>query len=343
MKIASALLLRTSGRFFGLVLYFLCLAGVWSTAAQDHSALSTSPTFDQSPIQSRFPPVRFALLVETWQDEDVILVPDASGLYEVSLAPTGLANLNVYRETLYTFTPLAWINYRYSNALQFHLSQFVMPLHLSAIEDVPTLLFAHKAENLPPRWLTVLQVHGRFSLGAQDYDTLHYTLYAGMLSAENPHDLVAGVRLGYMAGTSGFTIGIDYLYGHYAISSDIFRSFYAVGSTQLPGSNVGVFGRPLLYEKDELFLVYQTFLHSAVEGGPPPLAIHAKPALHINQQWTVFYRFNRLHSRSGIAKMPGRAIGLKFQPIPSITLHAEFIMKHVAAPGGFWVAGTVHF
>ena len=75
----------------------------------------------------------------------------------------------------------------------------------------------------------------------------------------------------------------------------------------------------------------------------PPLAIHAKPALHINQQWTVFYRFNRLHSSSGIAKMPGHAIGLKFRPLPSITLHAEFIMKHVATPGGFWVAGTVRF
>ena len=80
MKIASAFLLSTSGRFFGLVLSLLFLAGVWSTAAQDHSAWSTPFTFDQPPIQSGFPPVRFALLVETWQDEDVILVPDSSGL-----------------------------------------------------------------------------------------------------------------------------------------------------------------------------------------------------------------------------------------------------------------------
>ena len=75
---------------------------------------------------------------------------------EVSLAPTGVATLNVSRDTLSTLTPLAWINYRYSNALQFHMSQFGMPLPLSASEDVPTLLFAHKAEHLPPRWLTVL-------------------------------------------------------------------------------------------------------------------------------------------------------------------------------------------
>ena len=77
------------------MLSLLFLAGVWSTAAQDHSAWSTPFTFDQPPIQSGFPPVRFALLVETWQDEDVRLVPDSSGLYEVSLAPTGVATLNV--------------------------------------------------------------------------------------------------------------------------------------------------------------------------------------------------------------------------------------------------------
>jgi hypothetical protein len=294
---------------------------VWTTAAQEHSTLSPPPTFDQPPIQSQYSPAPFIFLLETWGDEIVPLVSDSDGLYEAGLVPAGLANFNIYTAPFDTFTPLAWINYHLSDALQFHLSQFAMPFDLSTNADVPTLLSAHNAGNLPPRSLTVLQMHGKFSLGAKDADTLQYAFYAGMLTGENPYDFIAGVRLGYMAGASGFTIGIDYLYGRYATAGNIFGSLHALGDIQLPG-NTGISGRALL-------------------------AIHAKPAVHINRQWTVFYRFDRLHPRLGMSKMVEHAIGLKFRPLTHITLHAEFIMKQIEAPsldvGGFRFAGTFRF
>jgi hypothetical protein len=150
-----------------------------------------------------------------------------------------------------------------------------------------------------------------------------------------------------MAGTRGFTIGIDYLYGHYATSSGILSGFYAMGDTLLPGSNGGVFGPALLYEKSELLLIQPFFRRSVVEGEPPPLVIHAKPALHINRQWTVFYRFDRLHPRLGPSSMVEHAVGLKFRPQPHIAIQAEFVMKRIDAPsldvGGFRIGGTLRF
>jgi len=253
----------------------------------------------------------------------------------------------MYLENLDTFTPLAWINYTLSHALQFHLSQFGMPFDLSANADVPMLLSARYADNLPPRLLTVLQVHGKFSLGVKEDDTLHYAFYAGMLTAEAPDDVIAGARLGYMVGESGFTIGIDYAYGRYATASNLFRSFQSLSDTQLPESNAGVFGRSLLYDRSELFLIQQLTQRGVVAGEPPSVAIRAKPAVHINQQWTVFYRFNRLHPSLGMSKMVEHAIGLKFRPLNHIILQAEFIMKQIQAPsldvGGFRLAGTIRF
>ena len=347
MTAASALLSRAAGLFFGLVLSLLCLPGVWTTAAQEYSALLPPPMLDRPLVQRQYSPARFILLLETWDDEEIPLVSDSDSLYEARLVPARLAYFHVYTAPFDTFTPLAWINYSLSNALQFHLSQFVLPFDLSINTDVPTLLSVHKVENFPPRVLTVLQVHGKFSLGANDAGTLHYAFYAGLLTADNPDELIAGARLGYMAGTSGFTIGIDYLYGRYATTSNIFGSFHALANTQLPGSNVGIFGQALLYERSELFLIQQGFLRGVVDDGHLFLAIRARPAVHITRQWTIFYRFDRLHPRLGMSKMVEHAIGLKFRPLTHITLQAEFIMKQIEAPsldvGGGRFAGTFRF
>jgi hypothetical protein len=342
MTAASALLSRAAGLFFGLVLSLLCLPGVWTTAAQEHSTLLSSPMVNQPPVQQQYSPARFLLLLATWDDEEDPLVSDSDSLYAARLA-----HFHVYTAAFDTFTPLAWINYSLSNALQFHLSQFVLPFDLSINAGVPTPLSAHTAENLPPSVLTILQVHGKFSLGTDDAGTLHYAFYAGLLTAENPYEFIAGARLGYMAGTRGFTIGIDYLYGRYATTSDIFGSFHAMADTQLPGSNVGIFGQALLYERSELFLIQQGFLRGMVDDGHLSLAIRAKPAVHISRQWTIFYRFDRLHPRLGMSKMVEHAIGLKFRPLTHITLQAEFIMKQIEAPsldvGGGRFAGTFRF
>jgi hypothetical protein len=190
-------------------------------------------------------------------------------------------------------------------------------------------------------------VHGKFSLGPNEAGLFHYAFYAGLLTAENPADLLAGAQLGYMAGTSGFTIGIDYLYGRYATLSTLVGSVQARGDTQWFGRNVEVFGPALLSEPSALFLIQQSFRRSAVDDGPPALAIRAKPAVQINQQWTVFYRFDRLHPRLGMSKMVEHAIGLQFRPLPHIKLQAEFIVKRIEAPsldvGGVRLVGTFRF
>jgi hypothetical protein len=172
------------------------------------------------------------------------------------------------------------------------------------------------------------QLHGILGRRTRPGEALHYTLYAGVLAEDTPDQLLVGARLGYTSERGGFTIGIAYLYSELSGSPDLQDRLMAARARGLfhgEGRDVLL---TLLVEQQKLPISSRLLLPATLTSNATPLAVHAKPVLHLNRQWTIYYRFDRLSFGAGLPKVTDHVLGVRFLPRRNIYLRAEFTMSY---------------
>ena len=272
------------------------------------------------------PPLRFTVFLPVWDRDDApfLLPPDF-----LSGGPLDLpdpASREVYATAFGALPLLAWVNYYAHEALQWHLSQFVLPFDFLLTETPVSLSVPLSRDQLLSRQLTVVQLYGTSGRRTRPGEALHYALSAKVLAEDTPDHLLVGARLGYTSERGGFTIGIDYLYSELAGSLDLQDWAMAVRARRLFNGEGRDFLLALLVEQHQL-PVGHLRLPATLTSNASALAVHAKPVLHLNRQWTIFYRFDRL-SGPGLPKVTDHVFGVRFLPRRNVYLRAEFIMSY---------------
>jgi hypothetical protein len=307
---------------------------------------STMTAAVQPPAPFSFAYRRFSIFPGTHDEEDFSFFTAAGILYGPALGSADSTDPGLFAVTLRALPLLAWVNYRASEALQFHVSRSggsPAPTPFTPTAFVPLEIIQTQLLSQP---LTVAQVHGALAFGTRKHGVLQYALYAGVFAEETPRDLVAGAGIGYTDGTTGFTLSIGYLYGPHAVGLDVFGSPYAGGTAHVPGSDLGVLGMYHLADQDRL-RIENRLLHGIITGASIPLAVHNRSVLSLNHHWTVYHRFDRLYLGPGLPKITEHSIGVRFRPVTNVSLQTEVIVGGVdeamGNAGGVRFAGTIRF
>jgi hypothetical protein len=298
------------------------------------------------------PPIPFSIVYRRFiiypaaHDETDFLVFTTSGvLYRPEQDITDPTAVDMSGMTLSLLPLLAWANYRSSAALQFHVSRFGAPTEALPFPPVSPLTHEITRTQLLFQPLTVVRVHGALAFGIRTHGVLQYALYAGVFAEETPHNLIAGASIGYAVGTTGFTLGIGYLYGSQAVGRDIFGHRYTDGVGARPGRDLSVWLYPLA-NQDRLQIENQVW-YGVVTSEPTPLAVRIRSVLYINPYWTVYHRYDRLFLGQGLPKITEHIIGVRFLPGANVSLQAEVMMggidDAIGDAGGVRLAGTIYF
>jgi len=281
----------------------------------------------------------------TWGSEDVTFLSVPDFLYDLTLDRTYPGRLSVYNVPFGALQSYTWVYDDDRRALQWRLSQLVLPAD-STDTVAPLSLPGDFFRPDLLRQLTVIEMHGTLRLPATDRHALHYGLYTGMLTKDTPHSLITGAQVSYTFGFSEMTIGIDYLSSKTPLALALLTNTLPLTTPPLRGNSISVFRLPLLLEQDKHVVMTQ-LLRGTPKGEDTPLMIHAKPVLHLNTQWTMFYRFDHFSLGQGLAKFTEHTFGVKYLAVGSLVVQAEFLQSHCHNPSmdaeGFRLSGTFRF
>jgi len=318
--------------------------GALSQAAQNHLLLAPLPPLATMTTAVSPPPLfrgaslRFALFPDAHSAESFPDFPASGSRSTAALDLAAPADVAMSVATLRLLPLRAWVHDRASDALQFRISRFDALADSTPHAPLPLAVSRARLLSQP---LTIVHVHGTWVLDAPDQGVVRYGLYAGVFAEETPRDLIVGTHIGYTVGATGFTLGIEYLYGPQAVALDVFGRHAAGSRLDWPGSGARVFGLGLLTDMDKLRVEHQ-LLHGGATHVGTPLAVHATPILHIDRQWAVFYRFDHLRLGRGVRQLMTHTFGVQFFLTMNVSLHAEYIVERTNV-GGFRLAGTIRF
>jgi hypothetical protein len=330
---------QTAALFAGVLVYMLFVALRWCATSQGYGdgaylqPFSSQSTAAQlSTFMGSFSP-RLAVL-HTWRDEDVSLLALSDVLDEADWDMAYRTDAGMYETTASVFPLLPMLSQRSSNASLLHISRVAVLSDPTMLAGIATFLADPDQSPFLPSLLTLIQVQGSFRVGGQ-HATLHYALYTRVFAEEPSHDLIAGARISYTSGTQGFTLSVAYLYGQRAMSE-----------LWLARSTLGVLTLQRLRDQGRM-LGERLLPQGAATIAEWSLAVHAKPALHLSRQWTLFYCYDRFQPGQGLPKLTEHGIGLKFAPVASVQLRLEVMLQHVAEvsmhPLGGRIAGLIRF
>lgn len=234
-------------------------------------------------------------------------------------------------------TPIAWANYRFSDALNVRLGRFVAPHGIINIEHFPAILLdTEQPQFLRPfggqtifaNFQTGVQVHGQKYLGLGGKGRLDYAVYAANFGG-NQGEFNVGGRVGYTFADSGFTVGLNTAFGQRAEGVD---------------SDYQLFGADLLYDKGPI--LWKTEVFTTTEDlGDNRFAFYTQPAYRIDDKWTAFYRYDYLDSGRraspidaiagidtvGIGTSREHVLGLAFNPVPTLRIRGTATFRHFNA------------
>ena len=217
-------------------------------------------------------------------------------------------------------TPIAWANYRHSDAFNVRIGRWVAPHGIINIEHFPAILLdTEQPQFLRPfggqtifaNFQTGIQVHGRSFLGKDDGSELNYAFYVGNFGG-NQDNFNVGGRVGYTFADSGFTVGINGAFGRRAESVD---------------SEYRLFGADLLYDKGKVLWKTEFFATDEDLGGDR-LAFYTQPAWRLDDKWTAFYRYDFLDDGTGRGDRTEHAFGLAFNPLPTVRIRGTATFRH---------------
>ena len=209
-------------------------------------------------------------------------------------------------------TPIAWANYRASDALNIRIGKWVAPHGIINVEHFPAILLdTEQPQFLRPfggqtifaNFQTGVQVHGKTFLGKDGGSELNYAFYVGNFGG-NQDNFNVGGRVGYTFGDSGVTFGLNGAFGR---------------RSEVGDSEYKLFGADLLYDKGPI-LWKTEFFATDEDLGDDRLAFYTQPAWRLNDQWTAFYRYDFLDDGTRRGDRQEHAFGLAFNPIPQVRI-----------------------
>jgi len=209
-------------------------------------------------------------------------------------------------------TPIAWANYRMSDAFNIRVGKWVAPHGIINIEHFPAILLdTEQPQFLRPfggqtifaNFQTGVQIHGRKFMGKDGASALNYAFYVGNFGG-NQDNFNVGGRVGYTFDDSGITFGLNGAFGR---------------RSEIGDSEYKLFGADLLYDKGPI-LWKTEFFATDEDLGDDRLAFYSQPAWRINEQWTAFYRYDLLDDGTLRGDRQEHAFGLAFNPIPQVRI-----------------------
>lgn len=225
---------------------------------------------------------------------------------------------------------IGWVNYKYSDALNIQAGRQITPHGIVNIEHFPQILLDPRqpqflrpfgGDTLFPNFTTGVQAHGKFFYDGGD--SLQYNAYAAA-DQSDPEALIYGGRVAYTHADSGATFGLNALTGD---RSDLSGE-----------SGYSVIGADLRVEND--WLLWKSEIFQSYESTPDAddrFAFYAQPAWKIDDQWTVFYRYDYLES---VNQLPGitdtlqsteNVVGITYKPKPNVHLRLTATDRDIEA------------
>ena len=221
-------------------------------------------------------------------------------------------------------TPIAWANYRHSDAFNVRVGRWVTPHGIINIDHFPAILLdTEQPQFLRPfggqtifaNFQTGVQVHGKQFFGAKG-SKLDYAFYVGNFGG-NQDNFNAGGRLAYTLADTGFTFGINGAFGKRAEGIN---------------SDYTLFGADLLYDKGPI--LWKTEYHRTDEDfGEDRTAFYTQPAWRFQDDWFAFYRYDFLDDGQARGDRREHVLGLTFNPLPSVRLRGTATFRHFDARG----------
>lgn len=209
-------------------------------------------------------------------------------------------------------TPIAWGNYRFSDAFNVRFGRWVAPHGIINIEHFPAILLdTEQPQFLRPfggqtifaNFQTGIQIHGQTYAGFGGRGKLDYAVYVGNFGG-NQDEFNVGGRVGYSFGDSGFALGINTAFGKRVEELE---------------SDYQLIGVDLLYDKGPILWKTEFFATEEDLGGNR-LAFYSQPAYRFSDQWTAFYRYDFLDNGDQAGDTQEHVLGLAFNPIPTIRI-----------------------
>lgn len=217
-------------------------------------------------------------------------------------------------------TPIAWANYRASDAFNVRIGRWVTPHGIINIEHFPAILLdTEQPQFLRPfsgqtifaNFQTGVQLHGRQFLGHNSENTLDYAFYLGNFGG-NQDNFNAGGRVGYTFGQAGLSFGLNGAIGR---------------RTEIGDSEYRLFGADLLYDKGPILWKTEFFKTDEDLGGDR-LAFYTQPAWRVNDKFTAFYRYDYLDDGTIFGDRREHVLGLAFNPISNIRIRGTATFRH---------------
>ena len=226
--------------------------------------------------------------------------------------------------TMGSATPLviAWANYQKSDAANVRVGRFITPQGIINIEHFPASLLdteqpqflrPFSGDTIFPNFVDGVMLHGRGYWGAKKENKLGYQLYAANYVA-NTNKLVTGARLSYAIGDSGVELGLNVSQGERA-------TFFTDYTSK---------GVDVLIDKGR-FLWKTEYFQTDEELSVDRKAYYTQPAIRLNSNWLVFYRYDFLDSGLALGGETGetteRMLGVNYLPYANVRLRFTVTQK----------------
>lgn len=223
-------------------------------------------------------------------------------------------------------TPIAWANYRASDAFNIRVGRWVTPHGIINIDHFPAILLdTEQPQFLRPfggqtifaNFQTGIQLHGKKFVGNSG-SRLDYAFYVGNFGG-NADNFNVGGRVAYTFSDTGLTFGVNGAFGRRADDLD---------------SEYTLLGLDLLYDKGPI--LWKTELHVTDEDlGEDRKAFYTQPAWRFKDDWFAFYRYDFLDDGQARGDRTEHVFGLTFNPIPQVRIRGTATFRHFDARGGF--------
>lgn len=211
-----------------------------------------------------------------------------------------------------TDTPIAWVNYKNSDAFNVRIGRFLTPHGIINIEHFPALLLdpeqpqflrPFSGSTIFPNFVNGLELHGQGYFGDNQ---LSYHLYAAGFAAVDEEPIYGG-RLAYEFSNIGLTFGISGSAGSRSEDSIIDSDY------QVTGGDILLDNGPILWKSE--------YYKTSEDLGEDREAYYTQPAVRISDNVTLFYRYDYLDGgQTNIEEQIENVIGASYKPISNINL-----------------------
>ncbi len=225
-------------------------------------------------------------------------------------------------------TPIAWANYRLSDAFNVRVGRWVTPHGIINIDHFPAILYdteqpqflrPFSGQTIFPNFQTGVQIHGKQFAGFGGRGRFDYNFYVGNFGG-NQDNFNAGGRLAYTFGDSGITFGVNGAFGR---------------RSEVGDSDYKLVGLDLLYDKGPI--LWKTEYHTTDEDlGLNRTAFYTQPLWRIDNRWAAFYRYDFLDDGTVFGDRTEHAFGLTYNPIPNVRVRGTATFRSFdAGQNGF--------